>query len=160
MTIVTRETKETRIQISIDLARDAKSPATSIVTGEPFLDHMLTTFARYAALDLNITAAGDLRHHLIEDVGIALGQSIALLAPAGAARYGERTIPMDDALVQVTASCRVGCTITGCDHSRRTRARRCTSACCAVTIATTSSRPRSRRSGFRCGKRWWTPAAC
>ena len=101
MTIVTRETKETRIQIRIELAHDPKAPETSIVTGEPFLDHMLTTFARYAALDLNVTAAGDLRHHLIEDVGITLGQSVALLAPAGAARYGERTIPMDDALVQV-----------------------------------------------------------
>lgn len=101
MTIVTRETKETRIQVHIELARDARAPETSIVTGEPFLDHMLTTLAHYAALDLNVTAAGDLRHHLIEDVGIALGQSIALLAPSGAARYGEQTIPMDDALVQV-----------------------------------------------------------
>jgi imidazoleglycerol-phosphate dehydratase len=101
MTIVTRETKETRIQVRIEPARDSKAPETSIVTGEPFLDHMLTTLAHYAALDLHITAAGDLRHHLIEDVAIALGQSIALLAPAGAARYGDRTIPMDDALVQV-----------------------------------------------------------
>ena len=101
MTIVTRETKETRIQVRIESARDPRTPEISIVTGEPFLDHMLTTLARYADLDLNVTAAGDLRHHLIEDVGIALGQSIALLAPTGAARYGERTIPMDDALVQV-----------------------------------------------------------
>ena len=102
MTIVTRETKETRIQVRIEPAKDPKSPETSIVTGEPFLDHMLTTLAHYAALDLYVTAAGDLRHHLIEDVGIALGQSIALLAPAGAARYGDRTIPMDDALVHVS----------------------------------------------------------
>ena len=101
MTVVTRETKETRIQVRIEPARDTTAPETSIVTGEPFLDHMLTTLARYAALDLNITAAGDLRHHLIEDVAIALGQSVALLAPTGAARYGERTIPMDDALVHV-----------------------------------------------------------
>ena len=102
MTIVTRETKETRIQVRIEPAHDPRTPETSIVTGEPFLDHMLTTFAHYAALDLHITAAGDLRHHLIEDVAIALGQAIALLAPAGAARYGERTIPMDDALVHVS----------------------------------------------------------
>jgi imidazoleglycerol-phosphate dehydratase len=101
MTIVTRETKETRIQVRIEPAHDPQAPETSIVTGEPFLDHMLTTFAHYAALDLTVTAAGDLRHHLIEDVAIALGQSIALLAPAGAARYGDRTIPMDDALVHV-----------------------------------------------------------
>lgn len=101
MTTVTRETKETRIQVRIEPAKDRQAPETSIVTGEPFLDHMLTTLAHYAGFDLAITAAGDLRHHLIEDVGIALGQSVALLAPAGAARYGERTIPMDDALVHV-----------------------------------------------------------
>lgn len=106
MTFVTRETKETRIQVRIELARDPRAPETSIVTGEPFLDHMLTTLARYASLDLNVTAAGDLRHHLIEDVGIVVGEAIALLAPSGAARYGERTIPMDDALVQVV--CDIG----------------------------------------------------
>jgi imidazoleglycerol-phosphate dehydratase len=101
MTIVTRETKETRIQVQIERARDARSVETSVVTGEPFLDHMLTTLAHYAALDLALTAAGDLRHHLIEDTGIALGQSVALLVPSGAARYADRTIPMDDALVHV-----------------------------------------------------------
>jgi imidazoleglycerol-phosphate dehydratase len=101
MTIITRETKETRIQVRIEPARDAEAPETSVVTGEPFLDHMLTTLGHYAAFNLSVTAAGDLRHHLIEDTGIALGQAIALLAPAGAARYGDRTIPMDDALVHV-----------------------------------------------------------
>lgn len=70
-------------------------------TGEPFLDHMLVAFARYGGVDLEVQATGDLRHHLIEDVAITLGQAVAAFAPAGCARYGERTVPMDDALVQV-----------------------------------------------------------
>jgi imidazoleglycerol-phosphate dehydratase len=99
MTIVTRETKETRIQVEI--TRTTEAERTSVVTGLPFLDHMLSTFAHYAGLDLRITAAGDLAHHLIEDTAITVGQAIATSVPAGAARYGDRTIPMDDALVQV-----------------------------------------------------------
>lgn len=101
MTIVTRETKETRIQVQIDRARDPSLAEISVVTGEPFLDHMLATLAHYAAFDLHVTAAGDLRHHLIEDTAIAMGQGVALLVPPGAARYADRTVPMDDALVQV-----------------------------------------------------------
>jgi imidazoleglycerol-phosphate dehydratase len=96
--IITRATKETRIRI--ELAR-GETPA-SVVTGQPFLDHMMVTLARYAAFDLSITAAGDLKHHLIEDVGIAMGQAVARLIPATAARYGDRTIGMDDALVHVS----------------------------------------------------------
>jgi imidazoleglycerol-phosphate dehydratase len=95
--VITRATKETRIRI--ELARG--EGRASVVTGQPFLDHMMVTVARYAALDLSITAAGDLKHHLIEDVGIALGSAIAQLIPATAARYGDRTIGMDDALVHV-----------------------------------------------------------
>ena len=96
--IITRATKETRIRI--ELAR-GEAPA-SVVTGQPFLDHMMVTLARYAAFDLSITAAGDLKHHLIEDVGIAMGQAVARLIPATAARYGDRTVGMDDALVHVS----------------------------------------------------------
>jgi imidazoleglycerol-phosphate dehydratase len=95
--VITRATKETRIRI--ELARGEGSA--SVVTGEAFLDHMMVTLARYAAVDLSITAAGDLKHHLIEDVGIAMGTAVARLIPATAARYGDRTIAMDDALVHV-----------------------------------------------------------
>jgi len=91
-----RKTNET--DITIGIGTDA-GPA-RIDTGVPFLNHMLTTFSRYAGLDLSVVARGDLPHHLIEDVAIALGTAIAAYAPATAARYGERTIPMDDALVQ------------------------------------------------------------
>ena len=97
MTVVTRNSKETQIRLEL---RQGTGMAT-VSTGEPFLDHMLITFARYAGVDLDVQATGDLRHHLVEDVAIVLGQAVAAFAPAGCARYGERTIPMDDALVQV-----------------------------------------------------------
>ncbi len=97
MTVVIRESKETQIRLAVT----AGTGITRVRTGEPFLDHMLVTLARYAGVDLDVQATGDLRHHLVEDVAIVLGQAIAAFAPAGCARYGERTIPMDDALVQV-----------------------------------------------------------
>jgi imidazoleglycerol-phosphate dehydratase len=97
MTDVRRETKETTVRVAI--ARGTGKATVS--TTEPFLDHMLTALARYAGLDLVVEATGDLRHHLIEDVAITLGEALATFTPATAARYGERTVPMDDALVQV-----------------------------------------------------------
>jgi imidazoleglycerol-phosphate dehydratase len=96
--VVTRVTKETRIRIDLALGEGKAS----VVTGQAFLDHMMTTLARYAGIDLAITAAGDLKHHLIEDVGIAMGEAVARLIPPTAARYGDRTIAMDDALVHVS----------------------------------------------------------
>jgi imidazoleglycerol-phosphate dehydratase len=70
-----------------------------VSTGQPFLDHMLVAFARYSGLDVAIQATGDLPHHLIEDVAICLGAALSGLLPATAARYGDRTVPMDEALV-------------------------------------------------------------
>jgi imidazoleglycerol-phosphate dehydratase len=98
MTTIVRETRET--QIRIDLTKG--TGAATVDTGVPFLDHMLVTLARYGGFDLTVKARGDLRHHLIEDVGIAFGAALADFAPATAARYGDRTIPMDDALVHVS----------------------------------------------------------
>lgn len=95
MTVVVRETKETTIRC--ELTRGAGRA--EIATGQPFLDHMLVAFARYSGLDLTISATGDLPHHLIEDVAICVGAAVAALLPATAARYGDRTIPMDEALV-------------------------------------------------------------
>jgi imidazoleglycerol-phosphate dehydratase len=98
MTIVVRDTRETQIRVEMMPG----SGVSKIDTTIPFLDHMLVTLARYASLDLTLTACGDLRHHLIEDVAIAVGTAVAALVPARAARYGDRFIPMDDALVHVT----------------------------------------------------------
>jgi imidazoleglycerol-phosphate dehydratase len=95
MTVVVRETKETTIRC--ELVRGAG--AASVATGQSFLDHMLVAFARYSGLDLSIQATGDLPHHLIEDVAICVGAATAALLPPTAARYGDRTVPMDEALV-------------------------------------------------------------
>jgi imidazoleglycerol-phosphate dehydratase len=95
MSVVVRETTETRVRVEMKRGEGAAS----VDTGLGFLDHMMTTLARYAGLDLTIAARGDLRHHLIEDVAIAAGQALAGLAPPTAARFGDRTVPMDDALV-------------------------------------------------------------
>lgn len=96
MSTVERKTRETEITVTVTCG----SGATEIDTTDPFLDHMLTTLARYGGLDLTVRARGDLRHHLIEDVGIALGTALADEVPTGAARYGSTVVPMDEALVQ------------------------------------------------------------
>lgn len=71
-----------------------------VQTGVAFLDHMMVTLRRYAGLDLRIEASGDLRHHVVEDVALTVGEAVAAIVPAGAARFGDRTMAMDDALVQ------------------------------------------------------------
>ncbi len=95
MTVVTRETRETRVRVAIG---DDSGDAT-IRTTVPFLDHMLVAFSRYSGLALSVEACGDLRHHIIEDVAICVGQAVRRAAPDASARYGSCTIPMDDALV-------------------------------------------------------------
>ena len=95
MTEVRRDTRETNVRV--ELLSDAS--VVDVSTTVPFLDHMLVTLARYAGLGLRVSASGDLRHHISEDVAIALGAAIAAYRPGNAARYGDRTIPMDDALV-------------------------------------------------------------
>jgi imidazoleglycerol-phosphate dehydratase len=96
MSTIERETRETTIRVT--LRRD--DAAIEVNTEEPFLDHMLVTWARYAGLGISLHARGDLRHHLVEDVAIALGAAFKGLVPATAARYGHRVIPMDEALVE------------------------------------------------------------
>ena len=100
MSTLTRETQETRIRLTLRPALPAE-PAGAIATGEPFLDHMLRTLGRYGGLHLAVEARGDLRHHLVEDVAIALGLALRRELPAACARYGAALVPMDDALVQV-----------------------------------------------------------
>lgn len=94
--VVERVTRETEIHLEVSRG-DGKS---EIQTGIQFLDHMMVTFARYSGLDVTLRATGDLRHHTIEDVAIAMGTAVAEVLPPSAARYGDRTIPMDEALVQ------------------------------------------------------------
>ena len=94
---IERTTKETQVRVALSRANDT----VQVDTTEPFLTHMLETWARYAGLGLTLHARGDLKHHLVEDVAITLGAAVRDLLPATAARYGHRVIPMDDALVQV-----------------------------------------------------------
>jgi imidazoleglycerol-phosphate dehydratase len=98
MTVTKRETAETSIRVEL---RSGSSPG-RIETGNRFLNHMLTAFARYAGLSLELTANSDLKHHLIEDVALTLGRAVREIIPAGAARYATRVVPMDEALVQVS----------------------------------------------------------
>lgn len=96
MSRIERETKETTITLDV---RVGEGPV-EVATGDTFLDHMLTTLARYAGLQLSVTATGDLRHHLVEDVAIALGLALSEEVPPNIERYGWALVPMDEALVQ------------------------------------------------------------
>lgn len=98
-----RETKETRIRGVLKL--DGTGHSAAIATGLGFFDHMLSALARHGMLDLELTAEGDLcvdAHHTMEDVGLTLGTAFAecLGDRAGVRRFGEATVPMDDALVR------------------------------------------------------------
>ncbi|HEX6309585.1 MAG TPA: hypothetical protein VFZ69_15420 [Longimicrobiales bacterium] len=97
MTTISRETNETRVRVAL---RVGAEPVVTAATTEPFLDHMLVTLGRYAGLHLEVEAAGDLRHHLIEDVAITLGLALRRETPEACARYGAAAVPMDEALVQ------------------------------------------------------------
>lgn len=95
-TTVERITSETTVRASV--ARGDGPPR--IDTDVPFLTHMLDTLATCAGLEVTLEAHGDLRHHIIEDAAITLGMAIRALVVPGIARYADRTIVMDDALVQ------------------------------------------------------------
>ena len=91
-----RRTGETSVRVEARLGDGQADVHTSV----PFLDHMMSVLARYSGIDLLIRAEGDLRHHIVEDVALTVGPAIAAALPATAARFGERTVAMDDALVQ------------------------------------------------------------
>ena len=100
---VTRATNETSVSVTLGLDGPAR---TDIATGVPFFDHMLDQLGRHARLDLSVKADGDLQvdaHHTVEDTGIALGQALAeaLGDKAGVERFGDATVPIDEALVRV-----------------------------------------------------------
>ncbi|MFO0752549.1 MAG: imidazoleglycerol-phosphate dehydratase HisB [Thermodesulfovibrionales bacterium] len=98
-----RATKETDISVVIDL--DGKGEC-EVNTSIPFLDHMLTLFSFHGLMDLTVRAKGDIEidyHHLMEDLGITLGEAIRKAAgeKKGIRRYGNALIPMDESLAQV-----------------------------------------------------------
>ena len=95
MTKLERKTGETIIRLALE-----KNGEISVRTDDRFLTHMVETLARYAGLGLELDAGGDLRHHLVEDVGITLGLALRKETPETCARYGWAVVPMDEALVQ------------------------------------------------------------
>ena len=99
---VSRETKETKIAVTVDLDGTGRS---EIATGVGFFDHMLDQLARHSLIDMTISAEGDLHiddHHTVEDVGIALGQAIAkaLGERRGIRRYASIDLAMDETLTK------------------------------------------------------------
>ena len=101
---IKRKTSETDIAIELALDGAGKS---SISTGMPFLDHMLTLLSKHSLMNLTIKAKGDLHvdiHHTNEDVGITLGEGLkkALGDKAGIRRYGFASLPMDEVLTRVS----------------------------------------------------------
>lgn len=100
---VTRNTRETQIQVAVNLDGTGTS---DFKTGLPFLEHMLDQVARHGMLDISIDASGDLHidaHHTVEDIGIALGQAVfkAVGDKRGIRRYGHAYVPLDEALARV-----------------------------------------------------------
>jgi len=101
--MVKRETKETSIEVSLNLDGKGK---TEIETGIPFLNHMLDLLGKHSLYDLKIKAKGDLEvdaHHTVEDVGICLGQAFrkSLGEKKGIRRFGFSIVPMDESLALV-----------------------------------------------------------
>ncbi len=96
-----RKTKETDIQLTLNVDGSGQY---QITTGVPFLNHMLELFTRHGFFDLSVEASGDIEiddHHSVEDVGLALGQAFreALGEKQGIRRFGEASVPLDEALV-------------------------------------------------------------
>jgi imidazoleglycerol-phosphate dehydratase len=99
-----RTTKESEVSLILDPDLDDK---TEVKTGLPFFDHLLASMAFHGRFRLVLSAKGDLEvdgHHLVEDVGLVLGQALAGVLEKGGpvARFGHAVIPMDEALAEVS----------------------------------------------------------
>jgi imidazoleglycerol-phosphate dehydratase len=97
-----RKTSESSISLSLNLDGTGQS---DISTTVPFFDHLLTAFSKHSLIDLNVRATGDTHidvHHTVEDTAIVLGKAIAeaLGDKAGISRYGDATVPLDEALAR------------------------------------------------------------
>ncbi len=115
--VVDRETHESKVHVEVDLDGTGRS---DVSTGVGFFDHMLASFARHALVDLVVHTNGDTHidaHHSVEDTAIVLGDALreALGDKSGIRRFGDATVPLDEALVQavVDVSGRPYCVHTG-----------------------------------------------
>ena len=98
---IARTTKESSIELTLHLDGTGES---DVSTGVPFYDHMLASLARHSLIDLSVKATGDIDvdvHHTVEDTAIVLGQALreALGDKTGISRFGDATVPLDEALV-------------------------------------------------------------
>ena len=114
---IERQTKESKVLVEVDLDGAGR---TDVSTGVGFYDHMLTAFGRHSLIDLTVQTEGDTHidaHHTVEDTAIVLGEALreALGDKAGIRRFGDATVPLDEALVQavVDVSGRPYCVHTG-----------------------------------------------
>ena len=114
---IERTTKESSVLVEVDLDGSGRS---DVSTGVGFYDHMLDAFARHSLVDLVVQTSGDTHidaHHSVEDTAIVLGQALreALGDKSGIRRFGDATVPLDEALVQavVDVSGRPYCVHTG-----------------------------------------------
>jgi imidazoleglycerol-phosphate dehydratase len=114
---IERETRESKVLVEVDLDGTGRA---EVSTGVGFYDHMLSSFARQALIDLTVQTAGDTHidaHHTVEDTAIALGEALheALGDKTGIRRFGDSLVPLDEALVQcaVDVSGRPYCVHTG-----------------------------------------------
>ena len=98
---VYRKTKETEVSVKVNLDGEGKADAN---TGEPFLDHMVTSLATHSMIDITAKVKGDLKHHSVEDLAIGLGEALnkALSTREGITRFGYAAAPMDDSLAFAT----------------------------------------------------------
>jgi imidazoleglycerol-phosphate dehydratase len=99
---IERQTRESKVLVELDLDGTGRS---DVSTGVGFYDHMLTAFARHALVDLTVQTEGDTHidaHHTVEDTAIVLGRALreALGDKVGIRRFGDATVPLDEALVQ------------------------------------------------------------
>jgi imidazoleglycerol-phosphate dehydratase len=115
--VVDRQTGESKVHVEVDLDGSGRA---DVSTGVGFYDHMLTAFARHGLVDLTVQTEGDTHvdaHHTVEDTAIVLGQALreALGDKTGIRRFGDATVPLDEALVQavVDVSGRPYCVHTG-----------------------------------------------
>lgn len=98
---VKRVTREVDIELNLKVDGEGKS---KVETGVDFLDHMLATLAKHAYWSLEVKASGDLVHHVVEDVGLVLGEALrkALGEKIGIKRFGYALVPMDDSLARAS----------------------------------------------------------
>jgi imidazoleglycerol-phosphate dehydratase len=101
---VDRKTKETDIKVTLNLDGEGKY---TIDTSIPFIDHMLSLMCKHGLFDMKIKAKGDIDvdyHHTVEDIGIVFGKTVkqALADMKGISRYGQASVPMDEAFASVS----------------------------------------------------------